>query len=366
MKRLLLSILFFLIQASVFANMANPVVEGTLGGRPFVSQYVDVVSEDLLITLDSNFEYASFRVKYHINSSKDGFQIPFLFYASEYMDAFSVKVDGKEVRIQDIPDEFKVPEGTKFKDFSYFFKKPNEYNNSSNVLLSESPEGGFNISLRDMIYFEADISEGSHIIEVTYRASNWTDTRGWINKYSFRYALSPAKYWKSFGTLNVKIKAENFGKEISTNLGQAKRGDLSTEAEWEFNQLPVEILQIHFNPEISDTAQRLINITPSGLAYITGAVLALLHLLLIVVYRKRNTSKRFSLAVIIGSILAPLLFLISHFRYNYVIDSYIGEHASGSHGYTFLVIFSYPVIMPIYWLVAWFVDKQLKKRYNRK
>jgi len=66
----------------------------------------------------------TFYVKYHINSSKDGFQIPFLFYASEYLDSFSVKIDGKEVGINDIPYDFKIPENTKFQDFSYFFESP--------------------------------------------------------------------------------------------------------------------------------------------------------------------------------------------------------------------------------------------------
>jgi len=75
MKRLI-TILIILLQTQVQANMASPVIEGTLGGRPFVSEYVDVIHEDLFIKIDENFEYASFNVKYHINSSKDGFQIP--------------------------------------------------------------------------------------------------------------------------------------------------------------------------------------------------------------------------------------------------------------------------------------------------
>ena len=101
MNKLLL-IFSLLLQTSALANMANPVIEGTLGARPFVSQYVDVVHEDLSIKIDENFQYASFNVKYHINSSTDGFQIPFLFYASEYLDSFSVTIDGVKVEIQEI------------------------------------------------------------------------------------------------------------------------------------------------------------------------------------------------------------------------------------------------------------------------
>ena len=361
MKRLI-TILIILLQTQVYANMANPVREGTLGGRPFVSEYVDVIHEDLFIKIDENFEYASFNVKYHINSSKDGFQIPFLFYASEYLDSFSVKIDGNEVGINDVPYDFKIPENTKFQDFSYFFESPS-HNNYSSVLLEDSPNGGFYVSLHDMIYFETDIPKGKHVVEVNYRATKWTDTWNWVNEYSFRYALSPAKYWKSFGTLKIKVDATDFDKELNSNLGVTKNGDLKSIAIWEFDKMPTEILQINFIPKITKTAQMLINITPSGLACITGAVLAILHLFLVIWYRKKNQLNRFSLAVIIGSILIPLIFLISWMNYYDVIDSYIGEHAGGTHGYTFFVIVLYPVIMPIYWLIYLFIDKRIKKKY---
>lgn len=361
MKKLL-GIIIILFQTQVYANMANPLIEGTLGGRPFVSEYVDVIHEDLFIKIDKDFEYASFNVKYHINSSKNGFQIPFLFYASEYSDSFSVKVDGIEVDINDIPYDFKVSENTKFKDFSYFFESPSD-NDYSSDLSEDSPSGGFNITLHNMIYFETDIPKGKHVIEVNYRAIKWTDTWEWVNDYSFRYALSPAKYWKSFGTLNIKVDATNLGEELTSNLGPPKDGELKSIAEWEFDKLPTEILQINFTPKISKTAQTLINITPRGLAYITGGILAILHLLIVIWYRKKNQLKRFSLAVIVGSILIPLIFLISWMNYYNVIDFFIGEHAGGSHGYTFFVMLLYPVIMPIYWLIYWFIDKRVKKIY---
>lgn len=361
MKRLL-SIFIILLQTQVYANMANPSIQGTLGVQPFVSNYVDVIHEDLFIKTDKNFEYATFNVKYHINSSKDGLQIPFLFYASEFWDSFSVKIDGKEVSTNDISYDFKAPENTKFKDFSYFFESSSHHDFSS-VLIEDIPNGGFYVSLQHMIYFETDISKGKHVIEVNYRATKWTDARSSVNEYSFRYALSPVKYWKSFGTLNIKIDATDFNKNLSTNLGQPKIGDLNSKAEWEFNQLPTEILQINYNPKISKTAQILINITPSGLAYITGGILAILHLLIIFWYRKTNPSRRFSIAVIIGSILTPLLFLISWINYYGVINSYIGDHAGITHGYTFLALSLYPVITPIYWLIYWFIDKRIKKKY---
>jgi hypothetical protein len=337
--------------------MANPVIEGTLGARPFVSQYVSVVHEDLFIQIDENFELALFNVKYHIKSSKGGEQIPFLFYASEYLDSFTVKIDGKEVIVKDVLYDFKVPENTKFKDFSYFFESPS-HNDYSSVLIKDSPNSGFHVSLQNMIYFETDISEGEHVIEVNYKATKWTDTWDWVNEYSFRYALSPAKYWKSFGTLNIKIDATKFKPALSSNLG-----NVDSVAMWNFDELPAEIVQINYVPKIDQTAQNLINIGPSGLAYITGVLLAILHLGLLIWHRKKHLSKRYSIVVIIGSILIPLIFVISWMNYSDLIDSFIGEHASRRHGYTFFTIVLYPIITPIYWALYWVIDKRIKKKY---
>lgn len=364
MKRLL-GILLILIQFQALANMANPETEGTLGGRPFVSQYAEVIHEDLFIRIDEDFKHAFFNVTYHINSSKDGFQIPFLFYASEYLDSFSVKIDGREVAIMDIPGNLKVPENTKFKDFAYFFEK-SSYDDRSSVLLEDSPSGGFNISLENMIYFEADIPEGAHRIEVSYRATKWIDSWGWVNQYSFRYALSPAKYWKSFGTLSVTVDASSFNVPLNSNLGEPSSGDLGSVANWEFDELPTEILQINYDPIIDEDAQKLMDIGPEKLALACFIAMAILHLIVLIWYRKKKPSKRFSPVVIIGSILIPLFFLMIWMNLYDVIDFLIGEHAGRSHGYTFFLVVLYPIILPLYWLVYWLIDKLIKKKFTRQ
>jgi len=361
MKKLLF-ILFTLTHIQTQANMANPVFKGTLGSRPFVNQYVDIIHEDLLIKIDDSFEFAQFNVKYHINSLETGVQIPFLFYASEFLDSFMVKIDGQEILIQEIPRAFKIPEGTKFKDFSYFFEK-RDHAEFIDVLMEDSPSSGFHINLHHMIYFETDISKGEHMIEVAYRATKWVD--GWdrINEYSFRYALSPAKYWKSFGTLDLTLDAIGFSQPLNTNLGPPSRGRVDSIANWHFNKLPTEILQISYSPALNSKAQTLLKIGASGLAYITGFILMIIHVGMVFWFRKRNIKRKYSLAVIIGSIIIPLIFVISWMNYYDLIDHVIGEHASRSNGYTFFVILLYPVVLPFYWVVFWLIDKQIKKKY---
>lgn len=364
MKRLTI-IIILAISSQVYANMANPVIEGTFTGRPFISEFVDVIHEDLLIKIDKHFHHASFYVQYHINSTKDGYQIPFLFYASEYLDSFSVKIDGKKISLTNIPYDFKVPEDTKFKDFSYFFEKSSA-NDFSSILIEDSAYSEFHVSLADMIYFETDVPHGEHVIEVSYIARNWTNRLDWVNEYSFRYALSPAKYWKSFGTLNVNIDASDFDQELNVNLGHPKNGNLQSIAQWEFNNMPIEIVKISFNPKVSPIAQTLIEITPIKIAYITGAIFTIIHFFTLMWYRKKHPIKRLSIAVVIGSFLIPLVFLMSWINSYFLIDFFIGEYASGMHGYTFFVILLYPIIMPVYGLISWFIDKWIKTKYALK
>jgi len=361
MKRIA-CILLLLLQPQVFANMANPITEGTLGSSPFVSKYVDVIHEDIYIKISENFKYADFKVVYNIHSSENGMQIPFLFYASEYLDSFSIKVDGKEINVDDFSYDFNIPKHTKFKNFSYFFEASADSLPKS-ILLEEAPEKGFYVSLEDMIYFETDITKGTHKIEVNYRASRWSDAWDWVKKYSFRYALSPAKYWKSFGTLNVTLDATSFNNEISTNLGQPKNGNLSSITTWKFNKLPTEILHINYTPKISTIAQTFIKITPKILAYITGGILAVLHILLIIKFRKNNPTKSNSIVVALGSIFVPLIFLLSWFLYSAAIPYFIGQHAGKANSYILFSLFLYPIILPVYWLIFWLIDKKLKSRY---
>jgi hypothetical protein len=358
----ILTIVFFLIQSTIFSNMAEPVVHGTLGSRPFLSEFVDVVHEELFIKIDKKFEYALFDIKYHINATKDGIQIPFLFYASEYLNAFSIKIDGQEVLLNEIPDEFKIPEQTKFKDFTYLFE--NEHNKENNtVIIEDSLNGSFHIQFSDLLFFETDITKGEHIIEVSYRATSWIDSWDWVNEYSFRYALSPAKYWKSFGSIVISLDATEFTAPVNTNLGEPTFGKIDSIAVWEFNKLPVEILLINFNPDISQTAKDLIAIGPSGLAYITGGILAIIHIVFLILYRRRFPLKKYSIVVIVGCLLLPLIFLICWINYYDTIDSYIGSHAAKSHGYNFLIIILYPFITPVYFLICWLIDKLVKRKF---
>lgn len=353
-------ILILLISISLNANMAEPMDRGTLGSAPFLSQYVDIIHEDIVIKLDDQFKTANYEIIYHINSSKEGIQIPFMFYASEYLNDFKISIDGEEINLKKAPDYYDELEDTTFRDFSYFFEK-DTLNDYSNIHMSESNSRGFYVNIYDMLYFETNLTQGKHTIKVTYTATNWEDRWDYIKKYSFRYALSPAKYWKSFGSLNITLDAKNFKNEITTNLGKPEIGNENEVAMWKFDSIPNEVIVINYTPKVSKTALTLANFGAKNLALILFALLGLLHLTILIKKRKKNPTKPFLKINTLYIITIPLIFVLSWFYLNYFIDFMIGEAASEEHGYSVLVFMLYPILLPLYWIFVFLLDKAIKK-----
>lgn len=355
---ILLLPLFLVYSSSLLGNMANPVWEGTFGSRPFVSDHVDILKEELEIKIDSVFNTASYEVKYYINSKKEGEQIPFLFYASDFQDSFTVQIDGTPLELLEMPAEYRLEE--RFKgDYSYFFDQ--EYRDDGEIVMWDSEHGGFHIHMKDMLYFKTDIPEGNHVVEVHYNGLKWVDTSDPVKEYSFRYALYPAEYWKSFGKLFLTIDGSAFNGSITTNLGPPNQGNVNEVAHWEFDGLPTRMIHINNSPEIAWFPKMLIGLTPLGCGIIIWLFIIVLHVKSIYAYRKRKQQWKFSPALIIGSVVSPFLFLLAWMCSYYFPDYFIGNHA-GSHGYTFLVFMFYPFILPFYWLVFWLIDRHAVKK----
>jgi hypothetical protein len=343
--------------------MAEPVKRGTIISRPFINENVKIIHEDLRIKIDSTFSTARFEITYHIYASKDGIRIPFLFYAADLKQDFTIYLDGTKIEVTEIPDIYGSPDGTKFSDFSYYFSNESGDRDKLQTQLEEDPGYSFYVDLNDLIYFETDISEGEHTISVSYTAGNWIDGSDWVNEYSFRYALSPAKYWKSFGSLSITIDANDFTEEIETNLGFPARGEINSLATWDFDYLPKDLLMVVYKPGVSNIAAILIRTGSAKLAYIIGSLVVLIHLTFIYRARKRKPGKW---VVIIGGILVPLIFIFFWIGSYTIIDNIIGEHASREHGYAGIQILLYPIIMPAYWIITWLIDRLLKRNMVSK
>jgi len=358
MKSILTSIVLFLT-LSTWANMASPIQEGTMGASPFISQNVDIIKENILIIPGINFETCQFIIEYHIQADITGTQIPLLFYAPEYAKGFKIKLDDIEIQLSPVPERYHNLEGNPFSNFDHFFEAYNK-DEAGYTELKDSPIPGFYVTIDDLKFFEVDLLEGVHVIQVEYVAERWIDRSDWVKEYSFRYALAPAKYWRSFGDLEVTIDASNPQNKYITNLGEPETGNPLSKATWTFSELPVEVLQITYKPELSSTAQRLISMSPVGLTIIFAIFLIIVHLVLMWIFRRNNPDKKYSWLVIAGSIIIPFITLIGYMYSFSIIDSAIGPDASHFHGYTFIILLLYPVIVPVYWTIMWLVDRMMK------
>lgn len=365
--RIKLFFIFILNSIWLHANMASPVNEGTFGTRPFISQYVHILKENLHISLHENFEYADFVIEYNIHAEKSGTQIPLLFYASSYYGNFKVSIDGKEVALAKQEDFWNAygPEKEKLTNFHYL------YNSDRKAVLEIENQFNYGrsdrIYLNDFLYFETDISEGNHTIKVTYTATNWRYKHNRLNEDSFRYALAPAKYWKSFGKLNITIDASNVNDEIAINLGTPTTGNNNGISFYEFNQLPVDVIEITRIPTLSGFANVLLQIESFWLAVIFISCIVLFHIWQMFRFRKKYPRRKFSTPAFIGAATIPLLFIILLILTTFWIDAAIGEpYASGRESYSAFFSFLYlPKYILYYVLFSIILDFLFKKTVSK-
>lgn len=345
--------------------MSSPIGEGTMTGSAFTSKDINILSENIQIKIDKDYKTGKFIVEYTIQSDILGKQIPLLFYARDYKDSFLVWVDNQRINIQNIPEKYIHIDNSPFSMFSGSFEKNNQLNGSDEVSIHWYKNSGFVYKLNDLKYFETDIAKGTRKIRVEYTANVWTNISGWIKEYSFRYSLTPAKFWKSFGTLNISVEQEGTVRQLSTNIGQPVEKTFQAKNNWTFTKLPDEYIEFSYTPKANTLAKTLITIEPFGLSIIAGIILFGLHLLFVLWYRRQFPNKKYSPVVILGSLIIPFLILLSY-MYSYdIIDNLIGEDAGRHHGYIFLVIVFYPILLPIYWTILWLLDRHQKRKMTK-
>lgn len=365
--KLIFCLVLLLVSQFSFANMASPIREGTKSATAFSSKDINILKEKLTVTIDKDFSTADYIAEYFITSDFEGKQIPLLFFAMNYKGDFKIRVDGIETKLQNIPEDYLGNADSTFNGFSNYFDSSSDINDRKIVKIQFERNSGREYVLSDLKYFEIDLSKGEHTIRVEYTATVWKDRSDWVNKYSFPYSLSPASHWKSFGGLEVIINSNEFDKPYSTNLGKPLSKDLKSRAIWEFKKLPeFEVLEINYTPEINSLTKSLIYIEPFGLACIAGLFFAILHFILIRAYRISNPGKKFSWVMLVGSIVIPF-FIILVFIFSYeLIDSLIGIDAGKYHGYTFLSLAFYPVILIIYFIIMLIADTVIKNKQLKK
>lgn len=332
--------------------MASSEIFGSKGAAPLVSRQLDVLSEILHIRafgrLDSAAVHASYRIS--VPPGIHG-ELPLLFVAMDIHDGMRVLYDGRPVLLEAT---------NTLTSESYF--DPKEGREEEVVVNFWGTNGGWVYRRKDLQAFTLDVAPGEHTVDVYYTASPWIERGDWIRETSIRYSLSPARHWKSFGPLEVVVEVPEAGGLFRTTLKEPAEGSLPGRAVWRFEDIPSDLVEISFTPKISPLARTLMGLSPFGLSMGGGAVLLLLHIRWMHRYRVNGHRGR-SMPRIIGALLVPLGFLFA-FLYSYdLIDMAIGPDAGRFHGYTFMYLLLYPVIMPLYALGCWLLDRFWKKRY---
>jgi len=359
---------FFLLFLFFFrgnANMASPLEAGTKSSTVLTSKDVDILSEKIRIVIDKNFKTARFYIEYVIRVDSAGQQIPLLFYADNYKGDFSVWVDGQKVPVQKIPKRYIHVADSPFSGFKPTVEQK-QGKNPDKVTIYWNEGTGYVYDINDLKYFETDLTKGLHNIRVVYTAKVWEDRSGWIKSYSFRYSLSPAKFWKSFGKLHITVEQEGKAFPYTTNLGQPLENRIQSVNTWEFDRLPVEYLEITYQPEINRLAKLLIAISPEVLTLITGVLLTFLLLLFLYVYQKKYQPAKYRILwLVAGSLLVIFLTFLSYPFAHDMIRNIIGEDAGMTGFYSFLIFFYFLFVFPVYlvivWILMWLIEKYMLK-----
>ncbi|HSC54759.1 MAG TPA: hypothetical protein VLC98_14100 [Phnomibacter sp.] len=354
----LFALCLILVAQNCWANMASPYIDGSMSSAAFSSRNIDVLKEKIRIVPNSDLQTALFHIEYTIQTDTGGIQIPLLFHALDYSGGFTVWVDDQLVNVLPVPVDDQLVPKTLSSGFSNIFKGQHE------VAIAWDEHYSDVYRINDLKYFETMLSKGTHRIVVEYKAKPWVNRQQWVREYSFEYSLSPAKFWKSFGELEITVDASHIDASTTTNLGNPASGSVDAVAVWKFDSLPGEKIQISCVPKIGASARMLLNIGTTGITWCFAILAILLHFLLIRRYRKNHPQKKYSQAVIVGSILIPLAIVLFNWYAYDIIDNAIGIHASSYRGYNF-TIFLYPIVMPFYWIAAWLIDKAYKRNLQK-
>ena len=242
----ILLLLLMLSNATIFANMASPYREGTRCSNAFSSKDIDIINEKIRIKIIDKFLNASYFIDYNIRADKGGLQIPLLFLAKDFTNNFRIWVDNKEIIVRDIPSDYKFGSNPDLKTFSEIFNHSNDNIRSEFVRISFDSISIDEFQLKELKYFEVSLTKGMHIIHVEYNAEPWTSNGEWIKEFALRYSLSPAKFWRSFGNLEIEIV--NHSNVLYTpNIGVPNQGKIDSVAVWKFNQLPSDFIYLLYN-----------------------------------------------------------------------------------------------------------------------
>ncbi|MCB1215220.1 MAG: hypothetical protein KDK66_07070, partial [Deltaproteobacteria bacterium] len=306
------------------ANMAEPWIYESPAASPFLSQEAEIIEEKLTIIPDATKHQTIFKAEYQIKVSRSGKQIPLLFSAIDFLKDFKVSLDGQPVQLKKLEPKKLMADPQLLQNFSAYWK-----NLAQNLQTQDSDPKAAEKDIQilwaqDLHSFEVNLSQGPHLIQVSYLAQARQDTIKEEN--SFRYDLSPAKHWKSLNKLSIFLDTQKFPK-FKSNLGPA-HGQKGTIVFWEFSRLPVEV--IHLDYPSSSSSRVLSWIREQGpmiLSFLIFGVLVGFHLKSL---KNRHRKKR--LSYLAWPVLAGFLLLPFSGFFAYWLLELAGNHLLANYG----------------------------------
>lgn len=343
----------------MFANMANPYVNGTKNSLFISSKDVSVTKENIDIFLLKDIAEVAYTITYEIESDTNTV-LPLLFIASNYEHDFKVIING------DNDEDTKVLKkitGTEIKEeFSYLKVLDNEH-----VDVPFSKTETVTARMDDLIAFNASLRKGKNTIEVAYFALNSYNRHDWFKKPTIEYSLYPSKFWKSFGTISIKIHSEQLFKIDSSNIGKPMltfKQSYNNEYSWQLKKITTDVMSIQVSPKISLLSKILIALDPIGIAIIILIILIIFHFKRIKKYAQTSPDK-INKPLWLGNILIPIIFIVVFLFSFSLIDWTLAESAGNFHGYIFMIILMLPFFWMGYSLFMWLIYRQIILRNNR-
>jgi len=356
-RRILLLSVLIISSISISANMSSPWQKGDPTSDAYSSKDIDILHESLNIKF-IDFQTAKFTVIYRIKSDRAGKQIPLIFdtmsesYA--WKDLFHVWVDENEVSVLKIPSTYEDEMVLTWLD------------SLDNHLLYSKENAPNMIGLK---YFEVDLPEGEHIIRVEYTAQSGVYSGNPIKEYTLNYNLAPARFWRSFGGLDIEI--DKTGLEGTFEIEIPEIGWNLTEpvTHLYFSEIPADEFTIKCTPKVNPIARLVIAISPDIVFFILFFLLIILiialHIHMVFKYRAKYPNKRYSPFAIAGSFIVPVICCLIAVLSLLIVDAILGQYSTFSRSVVYifyaLVVFCL-IALPFYLILIVLLDRYKKNK----
>ncbi len=317
--------------------MAQPWVDGSKHSTLYGAKYCQVIKENIIIKLinQDDVYFAKYKIRYIIHSNVNQ-TVPLLFVGFGLSERKFVTVNNTNAKIK-------------------------EYNSQNTSEISFSENDSLSVNEDDLIYFEANLKKGENIICVEYDADLEYNTQGFVRTYKLNYSLYPSKFWESFGYINIELFLDNDLEISSSNIGESKIENKT--AHWVIKTINKDNIELKITKKTNIISDILLIIQPFGISVIFLILMISYHLKLLIQKNKQNNFK-FKYILSLGVIIVPILYYVIYFLSYTLIDFTLGQENS-KHGYIFIFIFTLPILMLIYGIIMWKIDKKLKSRYGK-